>query len=360
MAPPTAVPTASAAVERDAPLTITRREEVAVAFFAVWCVSGLFLDGWSHGVDKPETFFTPWHGLLYSGFGAAVGWSIYEGGRARRLGLGDPWSGRDRTTAIGGVLFALGMVGDFAWHSVFGIEVGIEALLSPTHLLLMTGGLLLASLPVRGRLAAARTTTGGPASTERPSLRDLLPALFSTATTAAIALFFLQFANPFEGRSVAAFVGVPDVMAFQEGAELVAVWGVLAVLVGSAILSAATAVLVRAWRTPPGALTLVAGTVALLGSGLEGFDRAWLVLPAVLGGAAADAAVAAGRPAMAPAVLPLVLWPSWFAALAISGDLRWSADIVGGAAFLAVVVGAGLALLASPAPAPAPAPAVDG
>lgn len=31
------------------------------------------------------------------------------------------------------------------WHQVFGIEVDTAALLSPTHLLLMTGGLLMAT-----------------------------------------------------------------------------------------------------------------------------------------------------------------------------------------------------------------------
>lgn len=50
---------------------LERRDEWAVAFFGTWMIAGLFLDGWSHGVNKPETFFSPWHGVLYSGFAAA-------------------------------------------------------------------------------------------------------------------------------------------------------------------------------------------------------------------------------------------------------------------------------------------------
>lgn len=35
------------------------------------------------------------------------------------------------------------------WHSRFGIEAGIEALLSPTHLVLALGGMLMVSGPLR-------------------------------------------------------------------------------------------------------------------------------------------------------------------------------------------------------------------
>ena len=36
--------------------------------FATWLIVGIFVDGWAHNNDKPETFFTPWHALFYSGF----------------------------------------------------------------------------------------------------------------------------------------------------------------------------------------------------------------------------------------------------------------------------------------------------
>lgn len=46
--------------------------------FGIWMIIGLFLDGWSRNQDKPETFFTPWHGVLYSGFGAAIAWFVWD------------------------------------------------------------------------------------------------------------------------------------------------------------------------------------------------------------------------------------------------------------------------------------------
>ena len=42
----------------------------------------------------------------------------------------------------------LGGAGDIVWHTLFGIEAGIEALLSPTHLLLAFGGAVAVSGPL--------------------------------------------------------------------------------------------------------------------------------------------------------------------------------------------------------------------
>ena len=46
---------------------------VAVAL-AGWLIGGLHLDGWAHNHHpEMESFFTPWHGVLYSGFFALFG-----------------------------------------------------------------------------------------------------------------------------------------------------------------------------------------------------------------------------------------------------------------------------------------------
>ena len=36
-----------------------------VALSSVWTVTGLTLDGWAHTHELPDTFFTPWHGVIY-------------------------------------------------------------------------------------------------------------------------------------------------------------------------------------------------------------------------------------------------------------------------------------------------------
>ncbi len=40
-------------------------------------VSGLYADGWAHvNVPGLETFFTPWHGVLYGSFALLVAWLL--------------------------------------------------------------------------------------------------------------------------------------------------------------------------------------------------------------------------------------------------------------------------------------------
>ena len=41
-----------------------------VVLASLWFMGGMFLDGWAHAnlASSLETFFTPWHAVLYSGF----------------------------------------------------------------------------------------------------------------------------------------------------------------------------------------------------------------------------------------------------------------------------------------------------
>lgn len=68
---------------------------------------------------------------------------------------------------VGIALFGVAGVGDMAWHEVFGIEANVEALLSPTHLLVIVGaGLFVSGLSVAPGIASIRMRTAG-----RPSYR---------------------------------------------------------------------------------------------------------------------------------------------------------------------------------------------
>jgi hypothetical protein len=313
---------------------LTRREQVAFGVFSTWIVSGLFLDGWSHGVHKPETFFTPWHALLYSGFGASVAWSVWDARRMRSRGEPEG-DGVDQLASVGVLMFGIGMVGDFIWHTLFGIEVNVEALLSPTHLTLMTGGLLLAAMPVRLALRSASAGADKPIAT--------LAVLQSVAACTAVAAFFTQFASAFRGPQVAV-----DVMLRGMGhaAEGNAVVGVMAVLVTNALLVGAATFLVARFRTRRFALTGVIGVVTLAVSGLTSFHHVALVLAALAGGLAGDIAVSRGRVDLVPIAVPLAMWPAWTAILALTTTFGWSPNVWAGAVFLSVLTGVGLRLLA--------------
>ena len=142
---------------------IARTSENAIsAVLGGVMVGGVYADGWAHlNIGGLETFITPWHAMLYSGFGLLVGWLAgmvwRRRGQARWLervpvGYGWGWAGV--------AIFAMGGAGDMLWHLAFGIEVGLDALVSPTHLLLLTGGTLLLTSPLR----AAAATACGPRS----------------------------------------------------------------------------------------------------------------------------------------------------------------------------------------------------
>jgi hypothetical protein len=87
---------------------------------------------------------------------------------ARDIPVGYGWS------AVGVAVFAIGGVADMVWHQALGIEAGLDALLSPPHLLLFTGGLLLVTGPIRAGLHRSHRA-GQP-----DSWRSAAPALLAT------------------------------------------------------------------------------------------------------------------------------------------------------------------------------------
>src|SRR5438034_11166723 len=122
------------------------RFDWAMAILSTVLVGGFYLDLWAHAHGRTDnTFFTPWHAVLYSML-AAVG--IFLSIAAwRRWHRGAPWweslPAGYGLSLVGVALFALGGVADLVWHVLFGVEVSVDALLSPTHLALACPGVLI-------------------------------------------------------------------------------------------------------------------------------------------------------------------------------------------------------------------------
>jgi hypothetical protein len=327
----------------DDPVAVAlRRRAAAMAVFGTWVVIGLFVDGWAHTADKPETFFTPWHGVLYSGFLAGMAWSIVEDVRLRRRGVS---VAPDRLATIGFAAFALGGVADMAWHAVFGIEQGVEALLSPSHLVLMAAGLLMVTLPLRTPGLAAATGPDDPRS-----WATFWPAAVGLTLAVAIISFFGQFASGLTTWDIRTFT-------LGDGweSEEIAVLGIAGILLSTVVLLGALVWAARAWPRPPvGTFTLVFGATALLMSGLQGFDHAVLVVPVAVGGLLADVLVAWGVPtATVAAAVPAVMWTLWFATFHAAWGLGWAAELSSGTVVFAALVGYGLVVVATARPAAA-------
>jgi Tol biopolymer transport system component len=170
----------------------TLRMDWILTALSVWLVGGFYVDIWAHAHGQvDDTFFTPWHGLLYSGaasFGVVLG-AVAILGRPRSVPIRDTLAPPYRLAFLGSVLFAVAGVIDLAWHTLFGFEVDVESLLSPSHLLLATSGMLMVGGPIRA--AAARLREAGPAS-----WRTAGPLAIPLAMAMAILVAFTQYANP--------------------------------------------------------------------------------------------------------------------------------------------------------------------
>jgi hypothetical protein len=116
-----------------------------VALSSVWIVIGLTLDGWAHTHELPDTFFTPWHGVIYSGVLLA---SLFLGTTFVRQRLRrQPMPTGYGLSLIGVGLFLLGGVADLRWRTSLGIEANLSAEYSPPHPMLAGAGRSL--LPAR-------------------------------------------------------------------------------------------------------------------------------------------------------------------------------------------------------------------
>jgi Tol biopolymer transport system component len=165
------------------------RLDVVVSILSVLLVGGFYVDLWAHSHGRvDESFFTPWHALLYAAaglFGGVLLGKAISGrrrGASRRESLPEGYG----LSLIGAGLFLVAGVGDLAWHTAFGIEEDVSALLSPTHLALAASGVFMVFGPVRSAWAK-----GVPDGFPR-----WLPWVVSLTMALAIMAAFTQYAHP--------------------------------------------------------------------------------------------------------------------------------------------------------------------
>lgn len=293
----------------------TDREHLVTVLCGVWMTIGLFLDGYFHQNldDTGESFLTPWHAVFYAGFTATAMW-IASMSRRRDGGSFD-WRLRFlprgyEPTRAGLSLFATGAVGDAAWHSAFGVERGIDALLSPTHLLLFAGLVLILTCPYRAS-ATPWMVVG------------------SIVSATALVGFFLNFAW---GLGVAALTVVPYDPVTELG-ETEVIAGVASTLVTTIVLFGALRLLATVRRLPAGAAATLFIVVALLVSAAFDEDIEG-VGAAVVAGVTLEVLLRSRleRP-LAFGVGAGVLWATYFGALVLDG-IAWQAEIWIGAVVL--------------------------
>lgn len=322
------------------------RRDAITSALGVLLVGGVFTDGWAH-FNRPglESFFTPWHAILYSGLGvmtlwlAAVAWRASDGSlRSARGSLPRGYG----LAFVGAALFGLGGLTDLVWHELFGVEIAVDALISPTHLLLGAGGILILSTGMRSQDLLRSSGTG---------LWNA-PAKVSLALTLAVVVFFLLYASPFvEPRPLESFTPTPEATPAHEAAELPVVAALASYLVTTLIITLPLIFMTRG-RTavPAGGAVLVVATVALLPVVVGNAPAVPLAgaVGAVLGALAFEVVARAlrrripGRTSgwVVPGLLAILVWSGHLAGLAIADALRWPVSLWSGVVVLGALLAA--------------------
>ena len=305
----------------------------AMAILSALFVGGLFLDGWAHTHGRvDQSFFTPWHAVFYAGYAMTA--SALVASLLRNHARGCPWQLALPVgyglSGLGALIFAAGGVTDLIWHTIFGIEAGVEALLSPTHLVLALGLGLIASGPVRAAWRRSEPVLGWAAQG---------PMLLALTSTLSVLTFFTEYAHPL--IYVAAGRGHP-----HGGAEGL---GVASVLLQTALLMAIVLLTVRTGPLPRGGLTLIV-TLNAAAMGFLNFSGDYplaLVVGAGVGGLLGDTLYARLHPSAAtPSVwrlfafaLPATFYLCYFLALMLTEGIAWSVHLWVGSIVLAGIAG---------------------
>ncbi len=288
-----------------------------------------------------------------------LAWMVYRR-RASSASLVDAIPTGYGLAVVGLGVFAVGGIGDGIWHTVFGIETSIDALLSPTHLVMLTGILMSVTAPIRAYWRVTDVDIAG-------RLGSFLPVAISTALVATAAAFFFMYANGLANWPITRpYTPYTD--------DLLAAHGVLSTLVTTIILLGPVFVLLRRWVTPFGTFTLLFAIVGAAMAALDAFELWWQVIAPVVAGLVTDAIVArsattaddsaddhaAGRAdrrwtiRVIALVVPLVLWSVSTLVIHLAWSVRWPPELWIGQIVLAMMVAYGMALLTAPEPAPAP------
>ncbi|TSC60108.1 MAG: hypothetical protein Greene041662_223 [Candidatus Peregrinibacteria bacterium Greene0416_62] len=313
----------------------TSLQQWLVTCAVLWFITGLFLDGWAHlHIPELETFFTPWHGILYSGYFLStitiLGITLWNR-RAQRGSFSSAIPLGYGCALIGAIIFAAGGVGDLVWHETFGIEGGIEALLSPTHLLLATGGFLIITANLRAWMLDR-------SSIKTSAFMDHVPVLFSATCGLALVSFFMQFSHYITVRAGGAFPGM-------EITELMQTAAITGYLFDTILLIGTLLFITRRGMLPLGSHTFVIVLSTLAMAAMR--DGLFLLPSAIVTGIVADIIGRKNFPfeehvqrvRVFSFVVPTTLFIGYFSTIMMTNGIWWSVHLWTGSIVMAGLAG---------------------
>jgi hypothetical protein len=315
------------------------RFDALAAAAGAWLLGGIFLDGWAHNHIHVDTFFTPWHAILYTGFfanAALFGWAAWRGRRE-----GAAWRHTVppgyHLAALGLPIFMLSGIGDLLWHVALGIEKSVSAGFSPPRLGIMVS----TGMIVSGPFSSAWGRTG--CSRNAP-----LASVVSVTLAMSLTTFVFQYADPL----VVVSASLRPVK-FHDQAL-----GAVSILLRALIVMGWILTLARRWELKAGSLTLMLGANALAMCCMRGH---FLFVPALLAaGLAADFLYSTLRPGPSSPIrfhffafaVPVLVYCAYFGALSLSREITWPIPLWSGTILMAGIVCALESLLVLPADFP--------
>ena len=318
--------------------------DLVTMLLGAWLMIGIFLDGYAHTnlIDELESFFTPWHAVFYSGFlatSAWVGWIVYRNVK-RGLRWQDAIPAGYGPTVFGLGLFGIGGLGDAIWHSIFGIESGVDALLSPTHFMLFVGGLM-------GLSTAIRTSRARNPGT-RVATADRAPLILSLLlVTAALAFFAVYMWSPTQVWALE----IP-----YEEAQGAVGYVVAGALVSTVVMLAPVFLVLRWWVLPAGVFLIIWPIVNVAIAVAFTMDLATGLAFGLAGGLAGEISTAVLRPGphrrgaglIAASSAVVLAWTACLVAFEVTSDILWPPEIWAGLVVLSGLATWGIGWLTLP------------
>lgn len=342
------------AIGRAIPATALRAEGATLHWLTIAAsaalLGGLYWDGWAHGYNLPDSFWTVWHAAFYAGYAALA---VVIGG-AVAVNRPSAASWRAAVPAgygwaiVGAALFAFGGAFDIAWHTVFGIEASTEALISPSHLVLATGIALMVSAPLRAAWARG---------TDR-SFRGALPAVLSLTALFSLFTFMNLFAGPY--ADLIASPLRPGTSSMER--QLIGIYLFTGLLLGHLLVA------LRLGTLPIGAVTILVGTngaAMVLMRGHAPLEvQASVIAVAIVAGLAGDALLWRLRPSIDRAgalrafafALPAAYFAIYLGMVVVAFGTTWRVHSLVGVPLLAGVAGLLLSYLVVAPSRPAAGP----
>jgi hypothetical protein len=322
-----------------------RRFDWLVIGAIAWLLGGLFADGWAHNNQLPDSFWTVWHAIFYSGYAACA--AVLFGAIALRRPAAATWFAAIprgyRAAAVGAIVFGFGGLFDMGWHTAFGIELGTDALLSPSHLMLGLGMFLIVTGPL---LADIRRRDDGVA------LANRLPMVLSVVAVFLLLTFFTMYSGPYSNFLGASGNGTSSDRLFR---------GLLGMFLFTGLLSGLLLTVLRRTTLPVGSITLILGldgvamilmtnrstpldaqlafSAVAIGAGIIGDVVLWSLRPSAARPLALRALVV---------LVPMSYFALYFAVVGLRYGFGWSGNFLSGSVVLCGALGLLISFVAMP------------